>query len=214
MILGITGGVATGKSTVCATLHALAAERSKPLAVISADAIARDLLDPGTPATMAVIEKFGESVTLAGDPEVIDRRELGAIVFDDEAARRWLEKLLHPTIIQQLVDAGAPFKGRKAQGLDGQTILVMEIPLLFEANLEYLVDRILVTRCSEDLQVERIVARKAGMSEADAHRQINAQMPIELKVAKADYVIDADKPLDEVSRDIAQVLDSLTAWRV
>ena len=214
MILGITGGIATGKSTVSSLLQAIAEERGRPVAALSADAIARDLLDPGTPATLAVIEKFGQSVTIDEEPDVLDRRALGSLIFSDDSSRRWLENLLHPRIVEQLTESSTPFKGRRAEGRDGKSVLLMEIPLLFEANLEYLVDRVLVTTCPESLQLTRIMLRRQGTSETEAQRQINAQLPQETKIAKADFVIETGKPVEAVRRELGDVLDAVNSWRV
>lgn len=214
MIIGITGGIATGKSTVSAMLQSVGEAHSEPMATISADAIARDLLDPGTPATLAVIERFGPECTIPGQPDSLDRRVVASRIFQDERDRRWLEQLLHPPIIAQLAEAGGPFKGRTALGIAGKGVLLMEIPLLFEKNLEYLVDRILVTYCPEPLQVERIIARRPGTTETDALRQINAQLPLDVKVKKADYVVDTGKDIKNVEGQLEGVFEALSAWRV
>ncbi len=211
MILGITGGVATGKTTVTAMLGTIGLHRGFIVHSISADAIARDLLDPGTALTKQVIEHFGKRVAIDDDSEIIDRPALASLVFADDSARRWLEQLLHPQIIAQLEEAGRPYKGFSTESPLDRTVFAMEIPLLFEAGLESLVDQILVTMCPLETQIARIVARREGNTRDGAILQIAAQMALEEKAARADYVIDTDQPLDAVGRDLEAIFDRLLA---
>jgi len=180
-VLGITGGIATGKSTVTRMLAELGAP------TISADAIARELLAPGTETTRAVLAAF----PAAADPEdpfgqTLARRALSRLIFADPAARARLEALTHPAIIAALQAQVAVWRGSNAA-----PAAAAEIPLLFEAKLEWLVDRIVVVTCSKADQVERLLLRD-GITEEEAYRQVAAQWPLSQKEARADYLIETD----------------------
>lgn len=179
-VLGITGGIATGKSTVTRML----ADFGAP--TISADAIAHALLAPGMPTTQAVLAAFPPCADPA-DPlgQTIDRRALGQLIFADKAARLRLESLTHPAIIAALKEQIAVW--RKS---DDAPAAAAEIPLLFEAKIEWLVDRIVVVTCSKLDQISRMLVR--DISEEEVYRQIAAQLPLADKASRADYVITTD----------------------
>ncbi len=193
-ILGITGGIATGKSTVTemfADDYAL---------TVSADAISRDLLAPGTDTTRAVLAAFPDCANANGS--AIDRRALGRVIFADAAARKRLEALTHPAIIATLqtqID-----QWREA----GPGIAAAEIPLLFEADLEYLVDAVVVVACTEGTQVARLCARQ-DIDEAEARRRLAAQWSLPQKIDRADFVITTDGDLDDTRRQVEAIVDLL-----
>ena len=201
LILGITGGIATGKSTVTRMLAALGAP------TVSADALAHDLLAPGTAATQAVLAAFPACVDPADpDGRTLDRRALGRLIFADEGARARLEALTHPAIIAAL---------RTQIALWGQSdqapAAAAEIPLLFEANLESLVDRIVVVTCTPSDQSSRLLAR-GRFSEQEARQQIAAQWPLAQKEARADFLIttaDCDAGLEETRRQVEALWNTL-----
>lgn len=178
IVLGITGGIATGKSTVTRMF----AEMGAP--TISADALAHQLLAPGTQTTRAVLRAFPACADPA-DPTVltIDRRALGRAIFADPKARTQLEAITHPPIIAVLREQIHDWRSQPEAG-----IAAAEIPLLFEAGLEKLVDRVVVVACAEAAQVARLEARR-GMDPAEARRRIAAQWPLAEKIARADFVI-------------------------
>jgi len=178
-ILGITGGIATGKSTVTQMLAELGAP------TISADAIARALLAPGTPTTAVILAAFPACAD-ADDSQKINRRALAQIIFANTDARLRLEALTHPPIIEML-------KAQIAEWRQSGTAraAAAEIPLLFEAKLEWLVDSIVVVTCSKSDQISRLLARDA-VTEAEAYRQIAVQWPLAQKEACADYLIQTD----------------------
>jgi dephospho-CoA kinase len=192
LILGITGGIATGKSTVTSMLERHGA------AIVDADAIARALLLPGTDISLAVAAAFPECVITGSG--AIDRRALGTRIFADADARRRLEALTHPAIIEQLRTRIRALRLQNDRG-----IAAVEIPLLFEAGLEELVDRILVVACRHELQRERLQSR-LGVSEAEADLYIAAQMPLEEKVRRADFVITTDGSLADTERQVSLLL--------
>jgi dephospho-CoA kinase len=188
LVLGITGGVATGKSTVTQMLADLGAP------TISADLLARDLLKPGTELASVVLARFPEC-RLSGASDAIDRRALGRRVFADAEARRWLEELLHPPIIAALENQVRQWRAQPG------VAAAAEIPLLFEVGLESLCDRILVVSCAEEIQIARIAQRLHG-SQAEARELIAAQLPLEQKVARAHQVITTDVSLKDTQRQV------------
>ena len=199
-ILGITGGIATGKSTVTRMLADLGAP------TISADALAHELLAPGTATTQEVLTAF----PACADPsdsqgQTIDRRALGRLIFADEAARARLEALTHPAIIAAL----------RAQIVLWRTsdkaLAAAEIPLLFEAHLEGLVDRIVVVTCSQADQIARMLAR-GRFTEEEVQRQLAAQWPLAPKEALADDLIttaDGSAGIEDTRRQVEALWKTL-----
>ena len=176
--IGLTGGIATGKSTVGRWLE------QQGLPVLDADVYAREALRPGTAATKAVLERYGERVESTsgeGQSAVIDRGALGEIVFHDPAEKAWLEALIHPLV-------RARFE-QELTGLCHETTVVLMIPLLFEAGLEELCSEIWLVDCTKRQQLERLMQRD-GLSKAEAQSRINAQWPMERKRVLADRLIE------------------------
>ena len=193
-IFGITGGVATGKSTVTRMLAEVGA------LTVSADDIARAQLAPGTGLTGAVLAAFPLCRDAMG--QGIDRRALGHLIFADAQARARLEALTHPAIIAALELQITEWRNA------GPGIAIAEIPLLFEADLERLVDAVVVVACGEAYQIARLQTRQ-GIGEAEARRQIAAQWPISSKIARADVVIMTDESLENTRRQVQEFWDSL-----
>ena len=193
-VLGITGGIATGKSTVTQRLAELGAP------TISADAIARALLMPGTPTTEAVLAAFPASATSS---DAVNRRALAQIIFADAQARTRLEALMHPPIIAAL---RAQFREWRAS--DIAKAAAAEIPLLFEAGLEKDVDEIVVAACSEPVQRARLSARD-GISDSEARRQIAAQWPLAEKIVRAGKIITTEEDLQNTRRQVEALWESL-----
>lgn len=195
-ILGITGGIATGKSTVTRMLADLGAP------TVSADAIARALLAPGTPTTAAVLAAFPACADTS-EPQKINRRALAQIIFGDADARRQLEALTHPPIIQtlraQVADWRAAGTARAAAA---------EIPLLFEVGSQHDLDQVVVAACAAPVQIARLCARD-DVSAAEAERQVAAQWPLPQKIARADYVILTDEGLEDTRRQVLALWESL-----
>ena len=197
-ILGITGGIATGKSTVTRMLGTLGAP------TISADALAHNLLMPGTSATRSVLAAFPACADPA-DTEglTIDRRALGQTVFADPAARARLEALTHPAIIAALHEQVALWRAS-----DEAPAAAAEIPLLFEAGLESLVDTIIVVTCPLPVQTARMVAR-GRFSADDIQRQLAAQWPLAEKEARADYLITTADSEEDTRRQVQTLWNTL-----
>jgi len=197
-LFGLTGGIASGKSTVAARL------RAHGVPVIDADELAREVVGPGTEGLRAVVEAFGEGVLDASG--ALDRKALGRIVFADAGARRALNAITHPRIGQRT----AAVAGELARA--GEPLGCYEAALLVENGLVDMFRPLVVVSCPESLQIERIQARDSA-SRDEAAARIAAQKPLREKVVAADFVIETDCPIertlqrtDEVLRAICQRL--------
>ena len=187
--IGLTGGIASGKSSV----GRLLAARGLPL--LDADVYAREALTPGSPGAGAVLERYGAGVRAAGGE--IDRAALGQIVFGDGAERRWLEQLLHPVV-------RACFAA-KLQELAAEPVVVLVVPLLFEAGLESLCSEVWLVDCDETQQLQRLMARD-GLGEADARARIAAQWPLTRKRQLADVVLNNRGEPAQLAAEVEQAL--------
>jgi dephospho-CoA kinase len=186
-LIGVTGGIATGKSAVDAMLAAHGAE------VIDADMLAREVVLPGRPALAEVAQRFGHEMLLPDG--TLDRARLGAVVFANSDARRDLERITHPRIAVLTQE-------RIAQALAGSAPLVaVDIPLLFENGRESLFEGVLLVYAPQAVQVRRMRERN-GLDEAAAAQRLAAQMPIDEKREAATWVIDNSGDLDATSRAV------------
>ncbi len=192
--VALTGGIATGKSHVLSEFERLG------VPTIDADTLARDVVAVGTPGLLAVVSRFGQGVL--DDTGALDRRKLASIVFADAAARHDLEHIIHPSV-RNAIDAWFTSLGDSPRGL-----AVADIPLLYETRRERDFDAVIVTSCPVETQVARIIARD-GMTEADARARIAAQLPIDEKARRADYVIRTDGTFEETDRQVREVLGRL-----
>lgn len=194
MRVGLTGGIASGKSTVASMLVELGA------VLIDGDALAREVVARGTPGLARVVEEFGaDLLTPEGD---LDRPALGRIVFADEAARRRLEAITHPLIFERYAALEA------AAGPDD--LVVHDIPLLAESGRADTFDEVLVVDVPTELQVERMV-RDRGWTREEAEARIAAQASREDRLAIATYVIDNTGTLEELRRRVEEVHAALVA---
>ena len=176
--IGLTGGIASGKSSVGQWL------KGQGIPVLDADLYALQALAPGQAASHAVMARYGNEVISAGsDPEAaeLDREALGAIVFSDPTQRQWLEELVHPLVRQQFES--------NLNRLVWEPIVVLMIPLLFEAGLDNLCTEVWVVDCLPEQQRQRLIDRN-GLTMEDADRRIQSQWPLAKKVGLADQVID------------------------
>jgi len=192
--VALTGGIATGKSCVRGRMA------SKGVPTIDADAIVHELFAAGSETFREIARRFGPGVAPEGGP--VDRRALGALVFQDAEARRALEALVHPRVYDRIA------RWMSAQEAAGARWAVAEIPLLFETGHERDFDRVIVAACSPEEQVRRLVARD-GLSESAAHARLAAQWPIAEKARRATDLIDTSGPLDETNRQVDAVYATL-----
>jgi dephospho-CoA kinase len=194
--VGLTGGIASGKSTVSSILRDLGA------VVIDADQLAREVVVKGTPGLAAVVEEFGpQLLTPEGD---LDRAAMGSLVFGDEAARRRLEAIVHPLVFERIVDL-------ETQAPDG-AVVVHDIPLLAESGRAETFDAVVVVDAPRDVQVARMVGDR-GWTEADALARIAAQASPEDRRAIATYVVENTGTRAELRERVESVYAELTTLR-
>ncbi|KAF0195093.1 MAG: dephospho-CoA kinase [Bacillota bacterium] len=178
-LIGLTGGIGSGKSTVSNMLKELGVK------VIDADQVGRELMEPGHEVYSQVVNHFGPSILCADG--TLDRSKLGAMVFGYQHKLEKLESLTHPAIISEMDRRFQEYSDQ------GERLVAFEVPLLIEKNMQHLVDEIWLVICSEDTQLKRVMAR--GFSESDARTRIVAQMPLKDKIKYADRIIDTDGTL-------------------
>ena len=197
LILGLTGNIASGKSSVAADFTARGAT------VIDSDQAARNAVAPGTRGLAAIVARFGTRVLLADGS--LDRASLGRQVFGDPDARRAVEQIVHPAVETARLDAIAIARAR------GVAIVVCDIPLLFEVRLAWQFARIIVVDAPTTTRIERLV-RDRRMSEEDAAARVSAQMPAALKRTRADIVIDNTRDRAALQARLNDVWRRLLDW--
>lgn len=188
-IIGVTGGLGSGKTEVCRFL------RRRQVPVICADEIARCLMRPGHPVYDRTVAEFGQAVLDA--EENLDRRRLGALIFSDAGARRRLNEITHPAILKEMRRQMAELAGRTQ-------VVVLDIPLLYEEGLEYLCDEVWVVWCRREQQVRRVMLRD-GLGEEEVSLRLEAQMPLEQKAGRADLVIDNSGSRDRLREQLEDI---------
>lgn len=186
-IVGLTGGIASGKSTVTKQLKKL------NIPVVDADVIAREVVQPKSKGLNALVKTFGQDILTAKGE--LDRKALGEIVFNDEAKRNRLNSILHPLIRERILEVKAEYEA------EGHPVIVLDIPLLFETDYEKHCDEIMVVSVPREIQIDRLMKRDQSSKE-EALSRINAQMPLAEKVAKADTVIDNSGTLEETNQQV------------
>lgn len=192
--VALTGGIATGKSHVRARFEALG------VPTIDSDVLAREIVAPGTPGLAAVVERFGRGVL---DPSgALDRRKLAAIVFAVPEERKALEAIIHPEV-RRAIEAWY-------ERLDGKQhpFAIADIPLLYETGRERDFAKVIVTVCDPETQVTRVMQRD-DVTEEEARRRLAAQLPIEEKARRADYVIRTDGTFEDTNRQVNEVWEAL-----
>jgi len=195
--IGLTGGIASGKSSVGLYL----AERYA-LPVLDADVYARETLAPGNSTTMAVLERYGSAVTEASQVNAtsIDRSALGRIVFSDDRERHWLEQLIHPIVAKRFDLA--------LGDLSAEPVVVLMIPLLFEAKLTGLCSEVWLVDCNPAQQCQRLIGRD-GLKLKEAEQRIASQWPLERKRPLADLVIDNSGTVKSWHQQIEQHIQAM-----
>ncbi|XP_022143346.1 dephospho-CoA kinase isoform X4 [Momordica charantia] len=194
-MVGLTGGISSGKSTVSNLFKA------HGIPIVDADLIARDVVEKGTGGWKKVVSAFGEDILQVNGE--IDRRKLGQIVFSDPAKRKLLNQLLAPYISSGI------FWKIVQLWMKGHKVIVLDVPLLFEAKMDRWTKPTIVVWVDPETQLRRLVARD-GQSDDDARNRINAQMSLDLKRDKADFVIDNTGSLDDLHERFQEVLSEVT----
>ncbi|WP_057911464.1 dephospho-CoA kinase [Peribacillus muralis] len=195
-IIGITGGIASGKSSVSLYLQELG------FTIVDADLASRAVVEPGEEAYQQVVSAFGEEILLADG--TIDRAALGSIIFHDQEKRLLLNGIVHPAVRKWML-----LKTEEALAAGEETVF-MDIPLLFESKLTYMVEKTLLIYADERNQLKRLMNRN-GLSEADALARIHSQMPLADKKALADAVIDNNGELTETKKQVRAILND---WHI
>lgn len=199
LIVGLTGGIATGKSTVSNILRHLGCP------VIDADRLARRVVEPNRPAWRAIIKQFGTEVLLP-DGE-INREKLGNIVFNDPSKRRLLNSCTHMAIFRELLwDLLVLF-------IRGERLVILDAPLLYESGkLVHLTHRVVVVTCTAEVQLQRLMQRNC-LTRDEALKRVDAQMPLEEKRRRATYVIDNDGSAEDTKHQVEELHKELTqSW--
>jgi len=188
-VIGLTGGIGSGKSTVASIFVNLGIE------VINADQLARDVVEPGSPALVTIVERYGEYI-LQEDGS-LNRSQLREIVFADANEREWLEQLTHPLIAQLIKDQLRAVSSPYA---------ILESPLLIETDQKELVDRILVIDIVEETQLQRTLARDDS-TEATIKAIVNSQIPREQRLEAADDIVDNSAKFGATEREVLRLHD-------
>jgi dephospho-CoA kinase len=196
LTVGLTGGIGSGKSAAAQRLAALGA------VVVDSDAIAREVLAPGTEGLQAVVEVFGPDILMSNGS--LDRDQLGARVFADPDALARLNAIVHPQVRQQTA-----LRFAAAEKADPQAIVVNDVPLLVEGGLQTLYEVVVVVDVPVETQVERLITKR-GISEANARARIAAQASREQRLAAANLVIDNRGGFDDLDREVARVWADLS----
>ena len=194
---GLTGGIGCGKSTVAGMMRELGC------AVLDADVVAREVIEPGQPAYSEIVKEFGREIL--GADERIDRPKLAAVVFADPARLARLNGIVHPRVIARQEAWLAEVAAR-----DPHTVAVIEAALLIEAGAHVKLDRLIVVWCSEAQQIDRLIAESGrAMSSEDALRRIRAQMPVEQKKRIATDTIDNSGTIEATRAQVLQLTSRL-----
>ncbi len=192
-IIGLTGGIATGKSTVSNYLS-----KKYSLLILDADIYAREAVEIGSPILEAIFQNFGNNLRL--NDGNLDRLALGNIIFNDAEAKKWLEAKIHPYVRDRFLQELAS---------NDDEVIVLAIPLLFESKLTHLVTEIWVVSCTQANQLERLQQRN-NFSREQAQQRIKSQLPLSEKEKKADFVLDNNCNLEELYQQCDFLLNRST----
>ena len=194
LLVGLTGGIGSGKSTVARLLE------KRGAVVFDADLLAREAVEPGTRGHAAVIERFGADVLAPGGE--LDREALASIVFADPSARRDLEEIVHPEVRRLFAEGSEAYR-------DTDRVVVFSAPLLVETGMNTAFEILVVVSATVATQIERLM-RQRGMSESSIRARIQAQAPLEDKAAVADFLVDNEGTLDELERQVDRLWKELS----
>ena len=198
LLVGLTGGIGSGKSTVARLLE------ERGAVVFDADLLAREVVEPGTLGHAAVIGRFGADVLAPGGE--LDREALASIVFADPSARRDLEQIVHPEVRRLFAEGSEAYR-------DTDRIVVFSAPLLVETGMHTAFQVLVVVSATMATQIERLM-RQRGMSEASIRARIDAQAPLEDKAAVADILVDNEGTLDDLEGRVERLWNDLSSRAV
>ena len=195
ILVGLTGGVATGKSTVAKMFKQCGA------VVIDADELAHEVVKPGKSAWREIVKTFGK--TVLNTDRSLNRQALGRIVFRNPEKRRRLERIIHPRVAREQARLT-----KQAARTDPQAVVIYDVPLLFEAGIDTRVDTTIVVAADRKTQVARLKKRN-GLSQAEAVRRIRSQMPLAKKIQRADHVLNGTLPRPSLGQQVSLLLKDL-----
>lgn len=191
MIIGLTGSIASGKSTVAKMLE------KYRFPIVDADQVARLVVEPGEPALTEIVAAFGEGILL--EDGSLNRKKLGDLIFHDPSKRAILNGIIHPAIRKEML------RQRDEWLNNGAEVVIMDIPLLFESKLQHFVEKILVVSLSEEKQLERLMERNQ-LNEEEARARISSQLPLSVKEEGADAVIYNESTLEKTEQQLNYIL--------
>jgi len=192
VVIGLTGGIASGKSTVSNMIKEMG------ITVVDADQISRDVVEFGKPAYNKIVEVFG--VEILQEDHTLNREKLGTLIFSDQKKREQLNEIVHPAVRKEMLQ-----QVKKEKEL-GSSAVVLDIPLLFESKLTYLVDKTILVYVDEQIQLERLMQRN-GYTEEEAKLRIQSQLPLKDKRKLADEIIDNNGSLENTQTQLKAVLN-------
>ena len=195
-LIGLTGGIASGKSTVADILRRLGA------AIVNADVLAREVVEPDEEAWREIVEAFGSDIIQVD--KHLDRQKLRKIIFDNPDARKKLETIIHPRV-RALAE-----KRIQEHSAAGYNVVVYEVPLLFEGNIHHWLRPVILVACDPAIQIKRL-GQRDQVDEADAQKHIAAQMSLAEKRKLADYTIENNGTLKDLEKQVREVLEKITA---
>ncbi|MFF2878779.1 dephospho-CoA kinase [Gottfriedia sp. NPDC057991] len=193
-IFGLTGSIASGKSTVSNFLKEL------NVPIVDADVIAKEVVGIGQPAYKKIVEAFGSEILL--DSGEINRPFLGSIIFNNEEKRLQLNEIVHPEVRREMKEQANRYIKQ------GEPLVILDIPLLYEGNSIELVEKVIVVTVSEENQLKRLMNRN-GLSKEDALLRIASQIPVKEKAARADYVINNNGDFEDTKRQVKDLLNKI-----
>ena len=194
-VIGLTGGIACGKSTISAALREMGA------VIIDGDVLSRELTAPGGPALPAIRERFGDDVFLPDG--ALNRRALGSVIFGSDERREALDGIMQPMLRRMILD------GIEQARLSGAPLCVLDMPLLYEAGLDSLCDRVWCAWIPRETQLERLMARD-GFTREEAEARLRSQLPADEKAARADVVIDTGGTIQYTRDKLPSLFDEET----
>ncbi len=197
ILVGLTGGVATGKSTVARMFKRCGA------VVIDADRLAHEVVTPSKPAWHAIVNTFGNEIL--NTDRSINRHALGSVVFRDKAKLRHLEQIIHPRVAREQVRLT-----KQAARENPKAVVIYDAPLLFEAGIDKRVDKAIVVTVDQATQIARLKKRN-GLTESEARRRVKSQLPLAKKTARADYVLDGTLQRPALQKLVRQLFLALRA---
>lgn len=196
MIIGLTGSIASGKSTISSLL------RKKGYPIVDADEIARLVVEPGSPVIQEIEKVFGPEVIQ--EDGSLNREKLGQLVFGNDQNREKLNAIIHPAIRAEML------RQKDEHISNGANTIIMDIPLLFESKLQSFVDKIIVVSVTPEIQKDRLIDRN-GLTEEDASNRINSQLLMAVKEAGADAVIDNNGTVEQSEQQLDEIIKK---WKV